>query len=73
MEKREFYYVLEIGTRYNTKNEIARLQNKQDAVNYAKISQKMHPGLRFRVVKITETIVFSTETTKSTKPTESTE
>ena len=70
MEKREFYYVLEIATRYNTKEEVARLQNKQDAVNYAKISQKMHPGLRYRVVKITETIVFSTEPTKPTERTE---
>ena len=67
MEKREFYYVLEIGTRYHTKVEIARLQNKKDAIDYAKISQKMNPGLRFRVVKITEAIIFSTE---STEPTE---
>ena len=67
MEAKSFYYVLRVDNNSWYKEEIARYQNKSDAVNYAKLTKKMYPRDNFRVVKITETIVFST---KPTEPTE---
>lgn len=67
MENKVFYYVLKVYNKSWCKEEIARYQNKSDAVNYAKLTKKMCPGENYRVVKITETIVFSTEPTESTE------
>ena len=41
METKVFYYVLEIDIHYGYKEEIAKYQNKSDAVNYAKLTKKM--------------------------------
>lgn len=65
METKVFYYVLKVYNNSWCKEEIARYPNKSDAVNYAKLTKKMYPRENFRVVKITETIVFSTEQTES--------
>ena len=67
METKVFYYVLEIDIHYGYKEEIAKYQNKSDAVNYAKLTKKMYPRNNYRVVKITETIVFSTKPTEQTE------
>ena len=67
MENKVFYYVLKVYNNSWCKEEIARYQNKSDAVNYAKLTKKMCPEENYRVVKITETIVFSTKTTESTE------
>lgn len=67
METKSFYYVLRVDNNSWYKEEIARYQNKSDAVNYAKLTKKMYPRDNFRVVKITETIVFSTESNKTTE------
>ena len=65
METKVFYYVLEIDIHYGYKEEIAKYQKKSDAVKYAKLIKKVYPSNHYRVVKITETIVFSTEQTES--------
>lgn len=64
METKVFYYVLKVDNNSWYKEEIARYQNKSDAVNYAKLTKKMFPRENYRVVKITETIVFSTKPTE---------
>ena len=64
MENKVFYYVLRFDPNSWYKEEIARYQNKSDAVNYAKLTKKMYPRENYRVVKITETIVFSTKPTE---------
>ena len=67
MENKVFYYVLKVNGNSWYKEEIARYQNKSDAVNYAKLTKKMYPRETYRVVKITETIVFSTKPTEQTE------
>ena len=45
----------------NTESVIGNFEKEEDAINYAKLSKIAAPNYGFKVVKVTEENIFSTE------------
>lgn len=61
METKVSFKVCKIYTRINSESVIGKFDNMDDALNYAKLSKKNEPDYGFKVVKVTEENIFSTE------------
>ena len=61
METKVFFKVYKIYTRINSESVIGKFDSEEDALNYAKLSKLNEPDYGFKVVKVTEESIFSTE------------
>lgn len=61
METKVFFKVCKIYTRINSESVIGKFDSEEDALNYAKLSKKNEPDYGFRVVRVSEESIFSTE------------
>ena len=61
METKVFFKVNKIYTFINDESKIATFENEEDAINYAKLSKMAEPRYGYKVVKVTEESIFSTE------------
>ena len=61
METKVFYQVNKLYLNINSESVIGSFEKKEDAINYAKLSKIATPNYGFKVVKVTEENIFSTE------------
>lgn len=61
METKVFFKVCKIYTRINSESVIGKFEKKEDALNYAGLSKLNEPDYGFKVVKVTEEFIISTE------------
>lgn len=61
METKVFFKVCKIYLNINSESEIGKFEKEEDALNYAKLSKMNEPRYGFKVVKVTEENIFSTE------------
>ena len=65
METKVFFRVYKIYTNINSESEIGKFDNEEDAINFAKLSKKNQPNYGFKVVRVSEESIFSTEVEES--------
>ena len=61
METKVFFQVNKIFTLINAESKIATFEKEEDAINYARLSKMAESMFNFKVVKVTEESIFSTE------------
>lgn len=61
METKVFYQVSKLYLNINSESVIGSFEKEEDALNYAKLSKIGEPKYGFKVVKVTEESIFSTE------------
>ena len=61
METKVFFQVNKIYTLINSEAKVGCFDNEEDAINFAKLSKKNEPTYGYKVVRITEESIFSTE------------
>ena len=61
METKVFFKVCKIYTRINSESVIGKFEKEEDALNYAKLSKKNEPDYGFKVIKVTEEVIFESE------------
>ena len=61
METKVFFQVNKIYTLINSEAKVGSFDNEEDAINFAKLSKKNEPTYGYKVVRITEESIFSTE------------
>ena len=61
METKVFYQVSKLYLNINSESVIGNFEKEEDALNYARLSKIAEPKYGFKVVKVTEENIFSTE------------
>lgn len=61
METKVFFKVYRCYLNINEETKIAQFEKEEDAINYARLSKMNEPRYGYRVVKVTEENIFSTE------------
>ena len=61
METKVFFKVYKLYLNINSESVIGNFEKEEDALNYAKLSKMAEPNYGFKVVKVTEESIFSTE------------
>lgn len=61
METKVFFKVYRLYLNINSESEIGKFEKEEDALNYAKLSKMNEPRYGFKVIKVTEENIFSTE------------
>ena len=61
METKVFFKVYKLYLNINSESVIGSFEKEDDALNYAKLSKMAEPNYGFKVVKVTEESIFSTE------------
>lgn len=61
METKVFYQVSKLYLNINSESVIGNFEKEDDALNYARLSKIAEPKYGFKVVKVTEESIFSTE------------
>lgn len=61
METKVFFKVYKLYLNINSESVIGNFEKEEDAINYAKLSKMAEPNYGFKVVKVTEESIFSTE------------
>ena len=61
METKVFFKVCKIYTRTNSESVIGKFEKEEDAIDYARLSKKNEPDYGYKVIKVTEENIFSTE------------
>lgn len=65
METKVFFQVNKIYTLINSEAKVGSFDNEEDAINFAKLSKKNQPTNSYKVVRVTEESIFSTEVEES--------
>lgn len=61
METKVFFKVYRCYLNINSESEIGKFEKEEDALNYARLSKIAEPKYGFKVVKVTEENIFTTE------------
>ena len=61
METKVFYQVNKLYLNINSESVIGSFEKEEDAINYVRLSKIAAPNYGFKVVKVTEESIFSTE------------
>ena len=61
METKVFFQVNKLYLNINSESVIGNFEKEEDALNYARLSKMNEPRYGFKVVKVTEENIFSTE------------
>lgn len=61
METKVFFKVYKLYLNINSESVIGNFEKEEDAINYAKLSKIAEPKYGYKVVKVTEENIFSTE------------
>ena len=61
METKVFYQVNRLYLNINSESVIGNFEKEEDALNYAKLSKIAEPKYGFKVVRVSEESIFSTE------------
>ena len=61
METKVFYQVSKLYLNINSESVIGNFEKEEDAINYAKLSKIAEPKYGFKVVRVSEESIFSTE------------
>ena len=61
METKVFFKVYRLYLNINSESVIGNFENEEDAINYAKLSKIAEPKYGFKVVRVLEDNIFSTE------------
>lgn len=61
METKVFFKVYRCYLYINEETKIAQFEKEEDALNYARLSKMNEPRYDFKVVKVAEENIFSTE------------
>lgn len=61
METKVFFKVYRCYLYINSESEIGKFEKEEDALNYAKLSKMNEPRYGFKVIKVAEENIFSTE------------
>ena len=61
METKVSFKVCRLYLNINSESVIGSFEKKEDAINYVKLSKIAAPNYGFKVVKVTEESIFSTE------------
>ena len=61
METKVFFKVYKLYLNINSESVIGNFEKEEDALNYARLSKMAEPNYGFKVVKVTEESIFSTE------------
>ena len=61
METKVFFKVCKIYLNINSESVIGNFEKEEDAINYARLSKISEPKYGFKVVKVTDENIFSTE------------
>ena len=61
METKVFFKVYRLYLNINSESVIGDFENEEDAINYAKLSKIAEPKYGFKVVRVLEDNIFSTE------------
>lgn len=61
METKVFFKVYKLYLNINSESVIGKFEKEEDALNYARLSKIAEPNYGFKVVKVTEENIFSTE------------
>ena len=64
METKVFYQVNKVFTLIDAESKIAKFDKEEDAINYAELSKMAEPRYGYKVIKVTEESIFSTEEEK---------
>ena len=61
METKVFFKVYKLYLNINSESVIGNFEKEEDALNYARLSKIAEPNYGFRVVRVSEENIFSTE------------
>ena len=61
METKVFFQVNKLYLNINSESVIGNFEKEDDALNYARLSKIAEPKYGFKVIKVTEENIFSTE------------
>ena len=61
METKVFFKVYQLFLNINSESVIGNFEKEEDAINYAKLSKIAEPKYGFKVVRVLEDNIFSTE------------
>ena len=61
METKVFYQVNKLYLNINSESVIGKFEKEEDALNYARLSKIAEPNYGFKVVRVSEESIFSTE------------
>ena len=61
METKVFFKVYRLYLNINSESVIGKFEKEEDALNYARLSKIAEPNYGFRVVRVSEENIFSTE------------
>ena len=61
METKVFFKVYRLYLNINSESVIGKFEKEEDALNYARLSKIADPNYGFRVVRVSEENIFSTE------------
>ena len=61
METKVFFKVYQLFLNINSESVIGNFEKEEDALNYAKLSKIAEPKYGFKVVRVLEDNIFSTE------------
>ena len=61
METKVFFKVCKLYLNINSESVIGNFEKEEDAINYAKLSKIAEPKYGFKVVRVLEDNIFSTE------------
>ena len=61
METKVFFKVCRLYLNINSESVIGKFEKEEDALNYAKLSKIAEPNYGFKVVRVSEGNIFSTE------------
>ena len=61
METKVFFKVCKIYLNINSESVIGNFEKEEDAINYARLSKISEPKYGFKVVKVTDENIFSTD------------
>lgn len=61
METKVFFKVYKLYLNINSESVIGNFEKEEDALNYAKLSKMAEPNYGFKVVRVSEESIFSTE------------
>ena len=61
METKVFFKVYRLYLNINSESVIGKFDSEEDALNYARLSKIADPNYGFKVVRVSEENIFSTE------------
>ena len=61
METKVFFKVYKLYLNINSESVIGNFEKEEDALNYARLSKIAEPNYGFKVVRVSEEKIFSTE------------